>query len=193
MSPSKIHNASPLDKAKAYEIHNWQRVAPLFTAARTIANASFVYFIGEEDNGPLKIGTAKCPVARLRAMQTGNSRRLRIEHVLMGDRSIEKLLHELWEPFAILSESSKRRVAAPGGKSPGTEWFRPEIREHLYPILDTAVEKQLAQFGGDIYLTSLGQAIRDAHIEHDHVAQGRDHVWNLAPVAGYSVARPSRL
>jgi len=193
MSSSKIHNASPLDKAKAHELADWERVAKMFTAARSIANPSFVYVIGEEDSGPIKIGTAKCPVTRLRAMQTGNSRRLRIEYVLMGDRSTEKLLHELWEPFAILSEGSKRRVAAPGGKAPGTEWFRPEVCEQLFPILDTAVEKQLAQFGGDIYLTSLGQAIRDAHIEHDHVAQGRDHVWNLAPVAGYSVARPSRL
>ena len=192
MSSKKIHAKLPLDKARTYEIADWGQVTPLFKATRLIANPTYVYFIGQKD-GPLKIGLAKDPVARLRGMQTGNSRRLRIEYVLMGDRSTEKLLHELWEPFAILSEGSKRRVAGPGGKAPGTEWFRPEVCEQLFPILDTAVEKQLAQFGGDIYLTSLGQAIRDAHIEHDHVAQGRDHVWNLAPVAGYSVARPSRL
>ena len=209
MSSSKIHNASPLDKAKAHELADWERVAKMFTAARSIANPSFVYVIGEEDSGPIKIGTAKCPVTRLRAMQTGNSRRLRIAYALIGARFslfAHVLVRSHESPGLVLPDKQDllpyRRALTGGidfvlrvgvGKAPGTEWFRPEVCEQLFPILDTAVEKQLAQFGGDIYLTSLGQAIRDAHIEHDHVAQGRDHVWNLAPVAGYSVARPSRL
>jgi len=192
MSSSKIHPRPPLDKAKAHEVV-WSQVSDLFAAAKVIANPSYVYFIGEEDEGALKIGLAADPIKRLRSMQTGNPRRLRVEYVLMGDRGTEKLLHELWEPFAIHSANSKAKVAAPAGKNPGTEWFRPEIRTELFPILETAVEKQLAQFGGDIYLTTLEAAVREAHVEHDHVAQGRDHVWNLAPVAGYSVARPSRL
>jgi hypothetical protein len=82
---------SPLDKAAGHEVA-WRRVSDVFDAARQIRNCKFVYFIGEDDDGPVKIGVAKDPISRLRAMQTGNPRRLRVEHVLVGDMDVEKLL-----------------------------------------------------------------------------------------------------
>lgn len=184
-------SASPIDKAKGYEVA-WQQVSPLFEAARGVQGASFVYFIGEEDDGPIKIGLAKDPVSRLRGMQTGNPRRLRIEWVLIGHGTLEKLLHELWESFAIRSARAQRTI----GAAPGTEWFRAEIRPQLFPIIATAVAGQvdcLLRAEGRIDPADTERIVRDAHVAHDFVAQGRDHVRLLARGAGYVVSRPSQL
>lgn len=170
--------ASPIDKAKPQQVI-WQQVAPLFEAARILANPSFVYFIGEPDNGPVKIGVAKDPIARVRGMQTGNPRRLRIEHVLIGDRDTEQLLHEMWE--------SDRLTA---------EWFTPEIRERLLPVVARAAEKQIAfltQTTGDLELVDLERLIRQAHGEFDIVARPRDVVRKLAAGSGYVVTGRTRI
>jgi hypothetical protein len=183
---------SPIDKAKGYEIA-WPQVSPLFEAARGITAISFVYFIGEADQGPLKIGVSKDPIARLRTMQTGNPRRLRIEQLLAGDTQIEKLLHELWEPHAIYSARTAGRPDA----APGTEWFKPEARPELLPIIATAAERQIEYLAAatDIVASSdLERIVRDAHAEHDFDAQGRDEVRLLATGAGHVLrSRPSRL
>lgn len=191
-SAVKIHKpASPIDKAKGYEVV-WQQVSDLFGAARSIQAVSFVYLIGEEDDGPVKIGVAKDPIARLRTMQTGNPRRLRIEQALVGHGTLEKLLHELWEPFAIKSAGAQRRVDG----APGTEWFRADVRPELLPIIATAASEQatyLRQATGTIEPQETEQIVRDAHVAHGFVAQGRDHVRLVAQGAGYVVSRPSRL
>lgn len=133
----------PLDKAKGYEAV-WPQVAEMFIETKRFDGAMYVYVVAEENDGPVKIGKAKDPIDRLRGMQTGNPRRLRIEYVLLGDLPIEKLLHQLWEPYAITSLAKRGKVDA----APGTEWFRPEIRAHLFPIIATAVEKQLDYLAG---------------------------------------------
>jgi hypothetical protein len=152
-----------------------------------------VYFIGETDDGPLKIGVSKDPISRLRGMQTGNPRRLRLEWVLLGGLAIEKLLHEFWEPFAVLSARSVGKV----GAAPGTEWFNPEVRNELVPIIAAAVEQQLLylQEATTTYAEDdLERIIRDAHADSGFVAQGRDEVRLLAHTAGYVIAsRPSRI
>ena len=182
---------SPIDKAKGYEIV-WNQVSPLFDAARACITPSFVYLIGEADNGPLKIGVSKDPIARLRTMQTGNPRRLRIEYVLLGGMAIEKLLHELWEPFAVLSARSTGKPDA----APGTEWFKPEARDQLLPIIEEAARRQ-GQYLDDAVdgydYADLERLIRDAHADSDFVAQGRDEVRLLARGAGYAIGRPSRI
>jgi hypothetical protein len=183
---------SPIDIARGPEI-DWSRVDNLFAAARSIVNPAFVYFIGEED-GPLKIGTATNPVKRLRSMQTGNPRRLKIENVILGDRQIESLLHDMWEDFAIRSPYSKGKQF----DRPGTEWFKPEIRTAgLLEIADTAAEYQVD------FITAQPQAltmddmevlVREAHGKHDFVAKGRDEVRLLATSTGYvSTGRRSRI
>ena len=60
-TPRQRSFKSPLDRAAGYEVV-WQQVSPLFEAARSIVNAEFVYCIGEEHGGPLKIGSAKDPI-----------------------------------------------------------------------------------------------------------------------------------
>lgn len=183
--------ASPIDKAKGYEVV-WRQVSDLFDAARRVEAVSFVYFIGEEDDGAVKIGVAKDPVSRLRTMQTGNPRRLRIEHVLIGHSTLEKLLHELWEPFAVKSAAAQRKV----GSAPGTEWFRPDVRSELLPIVTTAASAQavhLRETTGILEAEDIEQMVRDAHVSHGFVAQGRDHVVRLAVGDGLVVSRPSRL
>lgn len=184
---------SPLDRAKAYEV-TWNEVAPLFDAARPIQNPSFTYAIGEEGDGPVKIGVAKDPIKRLRSMQTGNPRRLRVERVLIGDMAIEKLLHEMWESFAIVAPHQRRKVDAP----PGTEWFRGEIRESLFPILETACSQQIAHveaLGEDctLLLDDMERIVRGAHGVHGFVAHKRHEVRLLGAGGGYYTPRRSRI
>jgi hypothetical protein len=191
-SPRKREFKSPIDKAKGYEVV-WAQVNAVFDAAREFADPCFVYLIGETGGGPLKIGVSKDPISRLRTMQTGNPRRLLIEHVLVGDQPLEKLLHEFWEPFAIVSarNTGKANVA------PGTEWFKPDARETLLPIIEDAASRQVEILAGmadtGVSMAVLEDAVRDAHAESGFVAKGRDEVRLLGATVGYSVARPSRI
>jgi hypothetical protein len=163
---------TPLDQAKAYEVV-WDQVAPIFEASRRIQNPSFVYLIGEEE-GPVKIGVATNPVKRLRTMQTGNPRRLRIEWVLVGDGDLEKMLHKVWQSFGIWStkneQAQQRWPDLP--YTPGTEWFQPEVREKLVPVIQTAIRLQvehLKDARGDVLFKDLGALVIEAHQEHDFV------------------------
>jgi T5orf172 domain-containing protein len=188
---SKRTMKNPLDQAKAHEVA-WDQVSELFGFGRLFADASYVYVIGEENDGPVKIGVARNPILRLRDMQTGNPRRLRIEYVLLGGQPLEKLLHEFWEPFAISSALNRGKANA----APGTEWFRAEIRGELFPIIKTAADRQadyVLDAMSDTSMAGLEQAVRDAHKEHDFVAKGRDSVRLLAQGVGYVVQRPSRI
>lgn len=180
---------SLLDTAKGYEVI-WPQVANLFEIAAEVDCQSYVYFIGEVPDGPIKIGWAKDPLKRLRNMQTGNPRRLRVEYVLMGGLAIEKLLHEMWEPFAIRSAAKR--------DAPGTEWFESECRGQLLPIIKAAAEQQVAftrSATEDFGLDDMEQVVRDAHKAHDFIVQGRDEIRLLtANVAGgYVVPRASRI
>lgn len=182
-----------LDTAHGTEVI-WQQVAPIFTVGALIAECQYVYFIGEPDNGPLKIGVAKDPIKRIRAMQTGNPRRLRIEYVLLGDRELEQLLHEYWEPFAIKSAKRRRNPDA----APGTEWFEPRLREELFPILATAVDRQLEYLydfdGSELSFNALEKLVRVAHHDHDFTPKAREPVRLLARGAGYvHLERRSRI
>jgi len=181
---------SPLDKAAAVEVC-WPQVAELFDAARRLDKPEFVYFIGEGgDAGPVKIGLSREPIGRLRQMQTGNSRPLRIEYVLVGERVLEKLLHEAWERFAIASPRRQGKVQA----APGTEWFEPEIRGGLFPVAELAASRQAGLLtAGDVELVALGQAVVDAHAEKGFSVVGREEVRRLRQGSGYTGSRASRL
>lgn len=186
---------SPMDRATGLEM-DWKRTQGLFNRARSIDNVSFVYFIGERDGGPLKIGKAKDPIGRLRTMQTGNPRRLKLEHVLLGDVRTEHLLHEIWEPLSIPSDRNKGRVKEKGA---GTEWFRPEIRDELLPTIDAACwlqEEVLAKPGEDgvIEVHDLERAVWEAHLEHGCVRNANDPTILLAAGAGTTLrGRGSRV
>lgn len=184
---------SPLDKAKGYEVV-WKQVSGLFEAARPyVADANFVYVVGEADDGPVKIGVSKDPIGRLRSMQTGNPRRLRIEYVLMGNTAIEKLLHEMWEPYAIVSS----RNAGKPDAAPGTEWFTADVRDTLLPIVHTAVAAQIERLQTPEPppgFADMEQIVRDAHQAHDFVPHVRHQVLMLGQGAGYALrSRRSRI
>lgn len=182
---------SPIDKAKGYEVI-WQNVAPLFEAARPWGNMAFVYFIGEVDNGPIKIGHSKDPISRLRSMQTGNPRRLRIEFVLAGEMHLEKMLHEMWSKYAIYST----RASGKPDTLPGTEWFTAEARPLLEPILATAVENQAQMLNAldpKMSFDDMVSAVRQAHGAHDFTAYPRDEIRYLGAGAGTYIQHRSRL
>ena len=190
-TPRERLYTSPLDRAAGWEV-NWQRVAPAFDVARRIENPVFVYFIGEDEDGPIKIGSAKDPILRLRALQTGNPRRLQVEYVLIGGAPLERLLHELWEPFAVRSKRGQKVDALPG-----TEWFTADARPQLEPILKTAGERQVelvAMTTTEILLPAeLERVVREAHAEHGYTAEGRDEVRLLGAGSGYTIRRRSRI
>lgn len=181
---------SPIDRALGTEL-DWQRTSPIFAAARADDFRSFVYVIGEENDGPVKIGKAADPIDRLRTMQTGNSRRLRVEAVLIGDRLVERLLHEIWEPHAIRSVRKRGKVDAP----PGTEWFNAEIRRDLLRAIETAAADQIAALEISSAVESyedLARIVLEAHRKHhDLVVHHRDEVRLLAEGAGTVVQRGS--
>lgn len=172
-------NLGPLDKARGGEII-WDQVAPIFEVASDIRDMKYVYFIGEGDGGPVKIGTAKDPILRLRQMQTGNSRKLKIEHALIGDSDVERLFHEIWRDHRLTGE-----------------WFRPEIREALYPVLDSARLRQCAYIwkadeerartdeGVAIRIEDLCECVKDAHGDHDVVMRIAHRPRFLAAGGGY--------
>ena len=176
---------SPLDKARGYEVV-WANVAPLFDAACGVEAVCFVYLIGEED-GPFKIGLAKNPISRLRSMQTGNPRRLRVERVVIGDMLTEKLLHEIWEPYAIRSPRARAK-----GDAPGTEWFTPDARPAVDPILANAARWQvdyLSKCSGETAIQAFDAIVRMAH---EDITQ-RDDPRLLGAEGGYVSRRVSRL
>lgn len=190
---SKPKFESPLDRANGYEV-NWQNVSKVFDAVRGGEGISFVYVIGEEGDGPVKIGVAKDPIKRLRNMQTGNPRRLRVEHVLIGDRFLEALLHETWEPSAIRSSTARKRA---DGTAPGTEWFEASVRPTIDPIMRSAAARQVEyvkrvlEGDGVADLERLAEIVYKAHLDHGHEPHERDEVRLLAAGAGYAVQRAS--
>jgi hypothetical protein len=190
--PRKRKTSSPLDKAKGHEVI-WSQVAGVFEAMRPFQGAVFVYVIGEPDDGMLKIGVSKDPIARLRTMQTGNPRRLRLEYVLAGSMQLEKLMHELWESHAIVSA----RNVGKDNVAPGTEWFTPDARETLLPIVADAAQRQidyLAQQTGNVHAEDLERLIREAHADSGRVIHKRDETLLLGQTVGIVVqGRPSRI
>lgn len=163
---------------------------------RLIENASYVYLVGEEDEGCVKIGVAKDPIDRLRGMQTGNPRRLKIERLLLGDMEMEKLLHEMWEPFAVVCAANRGKV----DRAPLTEWFNPGIREKLMPIIAEATALQMEylseKFGPDrpVEMAELDRRVRQAHADHGYTPAPREQVRFLAPTMGYvTTSRRTRI
>lgn len=75
-----------------------------------------VYFI--TDGEYVKIGKASCVVNRLKSLQTGNARRLRVLYVYEGGYDVERIMHKIFKNYRVDT----------------SEWFR--INEsHIYEIL----------------------------------------------------------
>jgi hypothetical protein len=64
----------------------------------------FVYFIQDGDDGPVKIGQAFHPQARLGDLQCGNPRPLNLRAVVLAAEDTEALLHRSWMHALIRGE-----------------------------------------------------------------------------------------
>jgi hypothetical protein len=70
---------------------------------------SYVYLISESDEGPVKVGVAGNPYARIRELQTGNPKRLRLVHTwALFDRpgafTVERLVLEEMSEYRLSGE-----------------------------------------------------------------------------------------
>lgn len=110
----------------------------------------WVYFIREGAAGPIKIGTALDPYARLRAMQTGNSSDLVLLGATEGDAELERRLHDRFstarirgEWFTATAELLAFIEGATLSKQPTDErqsWpFTPEQVEWLHGFMSIAL------------------------------------------------------
>lgn len=69
-----------------------------------LVSPTFIYFLQSGSDGPVKIGLSSRPGRRAPELQTGNPRELLLRHVVPGDRSVEKQLHNRFEPARIRGE-----------------------------------------------------------------------------------------
>ena len=64
-----------------------------------------VYFIQQEDNGPIKIGYTGLDVnSRLTGLQCGSPKKLNIIGLISGDKNTERQLHELFKDHRVCGE-----------------------------------------------------------------------------------------
>lgn len=68
------------------------------------AKIGMVYFIRDDVNNRIKIGTSINPVGRLRDLQTGSSVRLRLMAMTAGGRKSEAINHEIFAQWRLAGE-----------------------------------------------------------------------------------------
>lgn len=83
-----------------------------------------IYFIQVENNGPIKIGSAKDPEQRLKHLQIGNHKKLNLIAVMHGESPLESKIHRDLKDF--------RRSG---------EWFNPTTE-----VLDYIRDIQFAEY-----------------------------------------------
>lgn len=172
-----------LANAHASEI-NWSHAAPLLKGRRR-GQFPFVYFVGEEEKGPVKIGTAADPIARLRGLQTGNPRRLRIERLIYGDRVVEKLLHGYLSAFVVGGKRQATTFKATHAKD--TEWFIAEARPNLIYVADAVLvgQRQVPHVDGEVMLEDFTQSVHETMQDLGYELHESEPLRLLARGPGY--------
>jgi hypothetical protein len=69
-----------------------------------LAQPSFVYFVQQGENGPVKIGRAVDPERRVATLQTGNAIDLHLREVVPGDSTLESTMHQRFADARIRGE-----------------------------------------------------------------------------------------
>lgn len=182
----RVSRTDLLSHAHPAEI-NWENVAP-FLKDRQPGTAPFVYFIIEGEDGPVKIGQAKNPIQRLRSLQTGNARPLKIEFVIYGDLEFERLLHEYWRPFAIVG-SKLKRADRDSDYFRETEWFAPEARKRILDAADEISFRQLAAPHGTTTLDDMYLIVGEVMTELGYEIRRPDELRYLGKHGGYVVKK----
>lgn len=70
--------------------------------------ASWVYFIGQDADGPIKIGVSEDPAKRLYELQVACAETLTLLGLVHGDETVEKTLHGAFAPDHIRGEWFRR-------------------------------------------------------------------------------------
>jgi hypothetical protein len=85
-----------------------------FWTALDAAPESYVYVIQAEGDSPIKVGWAVDVPKRIAELQTGNPRRLRLIHLLVGERRLEHNLHRrIGRPSRLMGEWFDGEEVAP--------------------------------------------------------------------------------
>ena len=74
------------------EIREKERQAAKAAAAAQ-PSKTYIYFIQQGDDGPIKVGYSTSPEERLRALQTASPYSLRLLKVVEGGEALEKQIH----------------------------------------------------------------------------------------------------
>lgn len=69
---------------------------------------SWVYFIGERPEGPVKIGVSRNPQLRITGLQVGSHAELELLCTVRGDATIEAIMHSAFAPDHIRGEWFRR-------------------------------------------------------------------------------------
>lgn len=105
----------------------------------------FVYFIQDDDDGPVKIGEAFDPRSRLGELQCGNHRPLKLRAVVLATVTTEKELHALWKRSCVRGEwfggGDERHIIARALEVQALQVQLGEIGASGYGITDMVVNK----------------------------------------------------
>lgn len=166
---------------------NWDHV-PGVLAGRQPGRMPYVYFIAEAGDGYIKIGTARHPVKRLRELQTGNPRHLKIERVIHGDTEIEKLMHGYFRDD-VVGGRQQLSTTFQNSRARDTEWFDPGARERIFEAAEEIWYRQveLKPVDGFITIEMLQVAVAEAMDSLGHTLRGQDELRFLARTMGYAV------
>jgi hypothetical protein len=117
-----------------------------------------VYFIQRDENGPIKIGTARKPQSRLAILQTGSDAHLYLLHHIPGWKKTERALHLRFSRYRLTGE-----------------WFSPaqEILDFIAGLQSGKVEFPSLEVGMTAYSArdALNDRLRD---------ESRDMIWRLS-------------
>lgn len=89
---------------------------------------SFVYVIQAKGDTPIKVGVAKDVHARMRTLQTGNPRPLRLLYALPGAHALEATFHR---------KLRRSRLCGEWFDGPDVEGFLSEVQELAQHMVDT--------------------------------------------------------
>lgn len=66
--------------------------------------AGYVYFVQAADGGPIKIGWTENPERRVEQLQASTHQELRLLDYILGDRRVERALHDLLADYRVRGE-----------------------------------------------------------------------------------------
>lgn len=117
-----------------------------------------VYFIQRNEDGPIKIGTARKPQSRLTFLQTGSDARLYLRHHIPGWKKTERALHLRFARYRLTGE-----------------WFSPaqEILDFIAGLQSGKL--QFPALEADMTVYSARDALND-RLRHEC----RDMIWQLS-------------